>query len=113
VVAETSSASSALEAVERHAPHAVLLDVRLGDDDGFIVRGAQARPLRPRGPTASDTGSDSDSDSLDYAEQVAGAGRGGGAEWWASHTSPTPTSGSSRRGAESGLDPMDRRLFGV
>lgn len=37
VVAEASCAASALEAVERHAPHAVLLDVRLGDDDGFAV----------------------------------------------------------------------------
>jgi DNA-binding NarL/FixJ family response regulator len=37
VVGEASCAASALHAVERHAPHAVLLDVRLGDDDGFEV----------------------------------------------------------------------------
>ena len=35
VVGEASCAASALDAVERHAPQAVLLDVRLGDDDGF------------------------------------------------------------------------------
>jgi len=37
VVAEAGSAASALDAVERFAPQAVLLDVRLGDDDGFDV----------------------------------------------------------------------------
>jgi DNA-binding NarL/FixJ family response regulator len=37
VVAEASCAATALDAVERFAPHAVLLDVRLGDDDGFEV----------------------------------------------------------------------------
>jgi DNA-binding NarL/FixJ family response regulator len=37
VVAEAGGAASARDAVERHAPHAVLLDVRLGDDDGFAV----------------------------------------------------------------------------
>jgi DNA-binding NarL/FixJ family response regulator len=37
VVAEAGSGASALEAVERHAPQGVLLDVRLGDDDGFSV----------------------------------------------------------------------------
>jgi DNA-binding NarL/FixJ family response regulator len=37
VVAEAGCAASALDAVERFAPHAVLLDVRLGDDDGFEV----------------------------------------------------------------------------
>ena len=35
VVAEAGCAVSALDAVERFAPQAVLLDVRLGDDDGF------------------------------------------------------------------------------
>ena len=46
VVAEAGCAASALEAVERHAPQAVLLDVRLGDEDGFAVCGAltRARP---------------------------------------------------------------------
>lgn len=37
VVAEAGCAVSALDAVERFAPQAVLLDVRLGDDDGFEV----------------------------------------------------------------------------
>src|SRR3954452_14293835 len=37
VVAEAGCAASALDAVERFAPDAVLLDVRLGDDDGFDV----------------------------------------------------------------------------
>src|SRR3954471_19369576 len=37
VVGEASCAASALDAVERHAPQAVLLDVRLGGDDGFEV----------------------------------------------------------------------------
>ena len=37
VVAEASCAATALEAVERHEPQAVLLDVRLGHDDGFEV----------------------------------------------------------------------------
>ena len=37
VVAEAGSAQDATAAVERHAPHAVLLDVRLGADDGLAV----------------------------------------------------------------------------
>src|SRR3954453_12099523 len=37
VVAEAGCAGTALDAVERHAPEGVLLDVRLGDDDGFEV----------------------------------------------------------------------------
>jgi DNA-binding NarL/FixJ family response regulator len=37
VVAEAGCAMSALDGVERFAPEAVLLDVRLGDDDGFEV----------------------------------------------------------------------------
>ena len=46
VVAEAGCAESALDAVERVALQAVLLDVRLGDDDGFDVcrRLTQARP---------------------------------------------------------------------
>jgi DNA-binding NarL/FixJ family response regulator len=46
VVAEAGCAASALDAVERFAPQAVLLDVRLGDDDGFEVcrRLVRARP---------------------------------------------------------------------
>jgi DNA-binding NarL/FixJ family response regulator len=37
VVAEAGCAQGAAAAVERHAPHGVLMDVRLGDDDGFAV----------------------------------------------------------------------------
>ena len=46
VVAEAGCAATALDAVERFAPQAVLLDVRLGDDDGFEVcqRLTRARP---------------------------------------------------------------------
>jgi DNA-binding NarL/FixJ family response regulator len=46
VVAEASCAATALDAVERLAPEAVLLDVRLGEDDGFDVcrRLPRARP---------------------------------------------------------------------
>jgi DNA-binding NarL/FixJ family response regulator len=46
VVAEVDCAAWALAAVERHEPHAVLLDVRLGDEHGFAVCGAltRARP---------------------------------------------------------------------
>jgi two-component system response regulator DevR len=43
VVAEAGCAASARDAVERHAPQAVLLDVRLGDDDGFAVCGELTR----------------------------------------------------------------------
>jgi DNA-binding NarL/FixJ family response regulator len=37
VVAEAASAATALDAVDDHEPAAILLDVRLGDDDGFAV----------------------------------------------------------------------------
>src|SRR5215213_8936262 len=37
VVAEASCAATAVDAVERHAAHAVLMDVRLRDDDAFAV----------------------------------------------------------------------------
>lgn len=43
VVAEAGCAAGALDAVEEHAPHAVLLDVRLGGDDGFAVCGTLTR----------------------------------------------------------------------
>jgi two-component system, NarL family, invasion response regulator UvrY len=43
VVAEAVSADAALDAVEQHEPVGVLLDVRLGDDDGFAVCGALTR----------------------------------------------------------------------
>ena len=46
VVAEASCAASAVEAVERHGPDAMLLDVDLGDDDGFAVCDAVTR-IRP------------------------------------------------------------------
>jgi DNA-binding NarL/FixJ family response regulator len=46
VVAEAGCGATALDAVERFAPEAVLLDVLLGDDDGFAVCRAlmRARP---------------------------------------------------------------------
>ena len=46
VVAEAGCAASALDAVQRYAPEAVLLDVGLGYDDGFDVcrRLTRARP---------------------------------------------------------------------
>ena len=46
VVAEAGCAASALDAVERFTPETVLLDIHLGDDDGFDVcrRLTRARP---------------------------------------------------------------------
>jgi len=46
VVAEAGSAATAVEAVQRHEPDAMLVDVRLGDDDGFAVCNAVTR-MRP------------------------------------------------------------------
>jgi DNA-binding NarL/FixJ family response regulator len=46
VVAEANCAASAVEAVTRHQPDAVLLDVQLGDDNGFAVCEAVTR-IRP------------------------------------------------------------------
>jgi DNA-binding NarL/FixJ family response regulator len=43
VVAEAGSAATAIDAVEHHDPGALLLDVRLGDDDGFEVCGTLTR----------------------------------------------------------------------
>jgi len=43
VIAEAGCAASALEAVERHQPDAMLLDIELGDDDGFTVCSAVTR----------------------------------------------------------------------
>ena len=43
VVGEADSASAAVEAAERLAPDAVLLDVRLGDGSGFEVSDALTR----------------------------------------------------------------------
>ena len=46
VVAEAGCSATALDAVERFAPEAVLLDVRLGNENGFDVcrRLTRARP---------------------------------------------------------------------
>ena len=46
VVAEAGCAASAVEAVRRHEPDAMLVDVHLGDDDGFAVCDAVTR-IRP------------------------------------------------------------------
>ena len=43
VVAEAVDAAAALAAVEEHEPTAVLLDVRLGEDDGFALCGTLTR----------------------------------------------------------------------
>jgi DNA-binding NarL/FixJ family response regulator len=43
VVAEASSAATAVKAIDEHDPTAVLLDVRLGDDDGFALCGTLTR----------------------------------------------------------------------
>jgi DNA-binding NarL/FixJ family response regulator len=43
VVAEAGCAASAVEAVERHEPDAMLLDIQLGDDDGFALCDALTR----------------------------------------------------------------------
>lgn len=47
VVAEATDANMAREAVARHDPTGVLLDIRLGDDDGFAVCRELTR-LHPR-----------------------------------------------------------------
>ena len=55
VVAEAGCAEGAVDAVERHEPHAVLLDVRLGEDDGLAVCSARLRAQvapAPHGPRA-------------------------------------------------------------
>jgi DNA-binding NarL/FixJ family response regulator len=43
VVAEAVSAEAALAVVDQHEPAAVLLDVRLGEDDGFALCGTLTR----------------------------------------------------------------------
>jgi DNA-binding NarL/FixJ family response regulator len=43
VVAEAASAAAALAAIEHHHASAMLLDVRLGDEDGFAVCGEVTR----------------------------------------------------------------------
>ena len=71
VVGEAGCGASALEAVERHAPEAVLLDVRLGDDDGIAVcrRLTDARP-----ELAVLLASD---DAYEHSELIAGSGARG------------------------------------
>jgi len=61
VVGEASCAAGALDAVERNAPEAVLLDVRLGDDDGFEVCGLLTRS-RPELAVLLASADDQDSD---------------------------------------------------
>jgi DNA-binding NarL/FixJ family response regulator len=46
VVAEAGCGASAVEAVERHEPDAMLLDIQLGDADGFAVCDTVTR-IRP------------------------------------------------------------------
>jgi DNA-binding NarL/FixJ family response regulator len=46
VVGEACDAATTMSAVERHDPDALLLDVNLGDDDGFAVCDAVTR-VRP------------------------------------------------------------------
>jgi DNA-binding NarL/FixJ family response regulator len=72
VVGEADCADCALAAVECHEPDAVLIDVRLGDDDGFAVCSALTR-RRPG--LAILVVSDSDSD--DRREQAARCGARG------------------------------------
>jgi DNA-binding NarL/FixJ family response regulator len=43
VVPEASYAATAMKAVQRHQPDAMLLDVHLGDDSGFAVSAAVTR----------------------------------------------------------------------
>jgi DNA-binding NarL/FixJ family response regulator len=43
IVAEASCAATAMRAVERHDPDAMLLDIHLGEDDGFAVCDAVTR----------------------------------------------------------------------
>ena len=70
VVAEASCAATALDAVERFAPQAVLLDVRLGDDDGFEV----CRTLtRARPGLAVLLASTAESDDYDHLAASSGA----------------------------------------
>ena len=72
VVAEAVSADAALAAVEQHEPTAVLLDVRLGEDDGFALCGTLTR-LHPE--LAVLIASDGDFDHID--DRVAGCGARG------------------------------------
>jgi DNA-binding NarL/FixJ family response regulator len=72
VVAEASRAATALDAVERFAPQAVLLDVRLGDDDGFEVCRTLTRARPGLAVLLASTG-----DYADYADMVTSSGARG------------------------------------
>jgi CheY-like chemotaxis protein len=72
VVAEASCAATALDAVERFAPQAVLLDVRLGDDDGFEVCRTLTRARPGLAVLLASTG-----DYADYADMVTSSGARG------------------------------------
>ena len=72
VVAEAGSAAGAAAAVERHAPHGVLLDVRLGDDDGFAVCSALTRERPGLAVLLA-----SDDEYEDWHERAAGCGARG------------------------------------
>jgi len=72
VVAEAGSAATARDAVEHHEPTAVLLDVRLGDDDGFAVC-AEITRLRPDVAVLLT----SDADYEHFAELIASCGARG------------------------------------
>lgn len=69
VVAEARNATMARDAVQHHEPTAVLLDVRLGDDDGFAVCGEITR-LRPNVAVLLT----SDSEYEHFAELIAACG---------------------------------------
>ena len=72
VVAEASDAATAVAAVEQHEPTAVLLDVRLGDDDGFTVCGTLTRGHPELAVLLA-----SDGDPEDMLDRVAGCGARG------------------------------------
>jgi len=72
VVAEAGCAVSALDAVERFAPQAVLLDVRLGDDDGFEVCRTLTRARPGLAVLLASTGEDDE-----YGELAASSGARG------------------------------------
>ena len=79
--------------MQRHAPNAVLLDVRLGDDDGFEVCGTLTR-ARPGLAVllASDTDYEHSNDALARAGACGFIRK--------SHPARTPISSSSGRAAE-------------
>jgi two-component system response regulator EvgA len=72
VVAEAVSAETAVAAVDQHEPAAVLLDVRLGEDDGFVLCGTLMR-LHPE--LAVLLASDGDFEHID--DRIAGCGARG------------------------------------